>query len=105
MNPCKEEKNQMSPQGDGYEAICDPFEWDAPEFYNIGQDVCDKWADTEPHRLALIFLDDEGLARKYSLQAIKPLYNRTFNLLSPWASRVKTALGFCSPAPGNRFGP
>lgn len=72
----------MLPQGDSYEAICSQFTWDAPEFYNIGQDVCDKWADTEPQRLALIFLDHDGHVKEYTFQDIKALSNRTANLLS-----------------------
>ena len=37
-----------------------------PEYYNIGVDVCDKWAD-ERYRLALIYEDEDGKIRKIHL--------------------------------------
>ena len=30
--------------GRTYDEVCNNFRWDIPEFYNIGVDVCDKWA-------------------------------------------------------------
>ncbi|KAF1042149.1 MAG: hypothetical protein GAK35_02892 [Herbaspirillum frisingense] len=37
-----------------YEEIASGFRWNIPEHYNIGVDVCDKWAEREPGRLALV---------------------------------------------------
>ena len=28
-----------------YNEVYEGFRWNIPEFYNIGVDVCDKWAD------------------------------------------------------------
>jgi acetyl-CoA synthetase len=36
-----------------YDEIVAAFSWDVPVHYNIGVDVCDKWAH-EPTRIALI---------------------------------------------------
>lgn len=33
------------------------FAWEIPARYNIGVDVCDKWAAREPDRLAILALD------------------------------------------------
>lgn len=41
-----------------YDALCDTFAWDIPERYNIGVDVCDKWAEIDPDRIAIIDLTD-----------------------------------------------
>jgi hypothetical protein len=45
-------------QGDTYEEICRNFKWEFPEYFNIGVDICDKWAD-DKYRLALIYLDED----------------------------------------------
>ncbi|APR37236.1 acyl-CoA synthetase [Paraburkholderia sp. SOS3] len=37
-----------------YEDEIRRFRWEIPERYNIGVDVCDKWADVEPERIALV---------------------------------------------------
>lgn len=34
------------------------FRWDIPARYNMGTDVCDRWAAAEPHRVAIIDLND-----------------------------------------------
>ena len=36
-----------------YQTLCDIFQWEVPTHYNIGVDICDKWAH-QPDRLALI---------------------------------------------------
>ena len=42
-----------------YDALRDGFEWAIPEFYNMGVDVCDKWAEKDPDRTAIIDLRDD----------------------------------------------
>jgi acetyl-CoA synthetase len=49
-----------------YEDACGRFQWRIPEHYNIGHDVCGKWAQREPDRLALVFIGDDGKAREYT---------------------------------------
>ena len=44
----------MLTAADSYEGLRDAFRWQVPARYNIGVDVCDRWAETEPGRLALI---------------------------------------------------
>ena len=38
----------MLPDAKTYDELVARFRWDIPEFYNIGQDVCDRWAEKEP---------------------------------------------------------
>lgn len=45
-----------------YDALCESFVWDIPERYNIGVDVCDKWAAIDPDRTAIIDLTEGARA-------------------------------------------
>ncbi|MGR3815924.1 MAG: acyl-CoA synthetase [Cognatishimia activa] len=73
-------------------ATREAFQWDVPEFYNIGFDVCDKWASVEPDRLALIDIDAEGEAREYSFDDLRQMSSRFAHVLSGCAQ------------PGDRIG-
>ncbi len=46
----------MLPSAQTYEELSARFRWEVPERYNMGADVCDKWADSEPDRTAIIDL-------------------------------------------------
>ncbi len=56
------------------------FRWPIPDIYNIGVDVCDKWA-REPERLALIDATDEGAAY-YTFAELARRSNRWANALA-----------------------
>lgn len=72
----------MLPDGKTYEELAECFRWDIPEFYNIGTDVCDRWADADPDRLALIFVEQDGGSTDFSFGQLKAQSNRLANLLS-----------------------
>ena len=44
----------MLKPGKTYDEVYQSFSWEIPEHYNIGVDICDKWA-AQPERLALIY--------------------------------------------------
>jgi acetyl-CoA synthetase len=67
-------------KGKTYEEVYDSFQWKLPRYYNIGIDVCDKWAE-EKHRLALIYIDQDGKDHKYSFWELKNLSNQFANAL------------------------
>ncbi|RLB96975.1 MAG: hypothetical protein DRH90_24045, partial [Deltaproteobacteria bacterium] len=67
-------------KGDTYDEIVRNFKWDIPEYFNIGVDICDKWAD-DKYRLALIFLDQDGKEKKITYWELKNLSNRFANSL------------------------
>ncbi len=69
----------MLPSATTYADLCARFEWAIPARYNIGWDVCDKWARCDPARVALI-LDEEG--RDVSFEELRGLSNRMANLLA-----------------------
>ena len=66
-------------KGKTYEEIYGNFRWEIPERYNIGVDVCDKWANQ--NRLALMYLDTEGRDKKYTYRELRDFSNQLANLL------------------------
>jgi acetyl-CoA synthetase len=70
----------MLRRGKSYEEVCRSFKWDIPEYYNIGVDICDKWAG-RGEMLALIYEDEKGLVEKYTFRELKRLSNRLANSL------------------------
>jgi acetyl-CoA synthetase len=58
------------------------FRWDIPARYNIGVDICDKWADREPERIALIDVGSDGIATEVSFGALKARSNQLANAIS-----------------------
>ena len=74
------------------------FRWDVPEFYNIGVDVCDRWASVEPDRLAIVDIDATGQARDYSYENLRSMSSRLAHVLSDLAEagdRVGVLLPQC----------
>lgn len=63
-----------------YEEACKNFLWEFPQGYNMGWDACDKWADVEPDRTAIIDLTgDERCDISYA--ELKSKSNQLANLL------------------------
>ncbi len=72
----------MLPKADSYDALRDRFAWVVPDRYNIGVDVCDKWADRDPERLALIHKRRDGTVENHSFADLRRLSNRLANALA-----------------------
>lgn len=70
----------MNLDGQTYESLTANFVWRIPTRYNIGVDVCDKWADGSG-RLALIYEDAEGKSTPYTFDELKSLSDRFANAL------------------------
>ena len=71
----------MLPKADSYAALTGDFRWQVPARYNIGADVCDRWAAREPERIALTFVAPDNTARDYSYGDLRAWSNRLANLL------------------------
>jgi acetyl-CoA synthetase len=67
-------------KGRSYEEVCRNFKWEIPKYYNIGVDVCDKWAD-DKNRLALIYENPHGMDQKYTFRELRNISNRLANAL------------------------
>ncbi|HCK19353.1 MAG TPA: AMP-dependent synthetase, partial [Thalassospira sp.] len=63
-----------------YASVRSSFTWNVPTHFNIGVDVCDKWAD-DPDRLALMHRRRDGTRRDYTFSQIKRLSNRFANVM------------------------
>ncbi|MBU0516747.1 MAG: acyl-CoA synthetase [Proteobacteria bacterium] len=68
-------------KGESYRAVYDSFTWNIPLQYNIGVDVCDKWADGSG-RPALIYRQENGQVDRYTFDDLKRLSNRLANALA-----------------------
>jgi acetyl-CoA synthetase len=71
----------MLPAADTYAALASGFRWEVPDRYNIGVDVCDRWAAREPKRVALTFVGADNQVRDYSYRDLCDWSNRLANLL------------------------
>jgi acetyl-CoA synthetase len=70
----------MLPKADSYSALASEFRWQVPDRYNIGVDVCDRWAALEPDRVALTFGGPDNQPRDYSYGELRDCSNRLANL-------------------------
>lgn len=71
----------MLPTATDYDALVAGFRWNIPARYNIAADVCDRWAASEPDRVALIHRLDDGSCITYSYDALRRSANRLANAL------------------------
>ncbi|NHF71978.1 acyl-CoA synthetase [Paracoccus xiamenensis] len=83
----------MLPQKATFSELRDSFRWDIPEFYNIGIDTCDKWADRDPDMLAIIDVGADGTARKYSFGDLRARSNQLANALGALGIARRDGMG------------
>jgi acetyl-CoA synthetase len=70
----------MLEKAESYESLTRSFRWRLPGRYNIGVDVCDKWAG-ETDRLALVHKRADGRVERYTFAELKRLSNKLANAL------------------------
>ena len=86
----------MLKKGNTYDEVYNSFQWQVPEYYNIGVDICDKWAD-ERYRLALIYEDEDGKCDKFTFWDIQMLSNRFANVLAAHGIEREDRIGILLP--------
>ena len=69
------------PVGDSYEDICRKFDWQIPEYFNIADAVCDRWAD-DTTRIAMTHENLDGSVKNFTFAEIKRYSNQFANLLN-----------------------
>lgn len=79
-----------------YEEVYNSFQWLIPKYYNIGIDICDKWAE-ERGRLALIYEDENGKTEKYTFWDIKRLSDKLANALKAFGVEREDRVGILLP--------
>ncbi len=72
----------MLEQKKTYDETCAALKWDIPEYFNIGVDICDRWAETDPDRIALIDVEENGDFEEYSYADLKAMSNQLANALA-----------------------
>jgi acetyl-CoA synthetase len=70
------------PVARGYHALYRSFRWQVPAHYNIGVDVCDRWAQREPDRTAILDVRADGAVEEISYGALRDASNRLANALA-----------------------
>lgn len=71
----------MLPQIYDYDRLYAEFRWAIPDRYNIGADVCDRWAMREPDRAAIVHVHGDGRIETVSFGALMHMSNRLANAL------------------------
>lgn len=67
-------------RGSTYEEVYNNFKWNIPTYYNIADDVCDRWA-TDTDRIALVYEDAQKKQRVYTFSDVKRYANQLANTL------------------------
>ena len=70
-----------APQTRDYDALYRQFRWNIPARYNIGVDVCDRWAARDPRRLAILHMRADGSTDKITYGWLRETSNRLANVL------------------------
>jgi len=86
----------MLKQGKTYKDVYNAFQWQIPGFYNIGVDICDRWA-AQGNRLALIYEDENGSVDRYTFRDLKRLSNKLANGLQAAKISIGDRLGILLP--------
>ncbi len=70
------------PQARDYGAMVRSFRWQVPARYNMGVDTCDRWAEREPGRTAILNVRADGGVDEVSYGALRDTSNRLANVLA-----------------------
>ena len=71
----------MLQQSRSYQEIVREFRWSIPARFNIGVEVCDRWADRDPGKLAIIAARADGRTEEVSYGWLRDTSNRLANAL------------------------
>jgi acetyl-CoA synthetase len=86
----------MLKPGKTYNEVYNAFRWEIPQYYNIGVDICDKWAD-QPDRLALIYENGKSRVEKYTFQDLRRVSNQLANGLQANGIGIGDRFGILLP--------
>lgn len=73
------------PRVKDYDTLYSQFRWPVPARYNIGVDVCDRWAEREPDRLAILHARSDGRDEQVTYGWLRETSNRLANVLRAYA--------------------
>ena len=87
----------LLPRLSNYDDIYRQFRWQVPARYNIGVDVCDRWAHAEPGRLAILHVHPDGREDTVSYGALRETSNRLANVLRAHGVKRGDRVGILLP--------
>lgn len=65
-----------------YDTLTRTFRWAVPTRYNIGVDVCDRWAAADPERPAILEVDASGAVEAWTYGRLREASNRLASALA-----------------------
>jgi acyl-coenzyme A synthetase/AMP-(fatty) acid ligase len=65
-----------------YDQTYAEFKWEVPEYFNFAGDVIDQWAARDPNKLAMHWVNDDGLEAKRTFMDFSKASKRLCNVLS-----------------------
>lgn len=65
-----------------YDKTYAEFKWEVPEYFNFAGDIIDKWATQNPNKLAMHWVNDDGLEAKRTFMDFSKASKRLCNLLA-----------------------
>jgi acetyl-CoA synthetase len=71
----------LLPQAPDFDLLYQKFRWEVPERYNIGVDICDRWAAAEPDRLAILNVRSDWQLERITFGWLRETSNRLANVL------------------------
>jgi acetyl-CoA synthetase len=72
----------MLPQSRSYHELVHAFRWQLPAQFNIGVEVCDRFAVRDPNKLAIVAVDASGRVQDMSYGWLRETSNRLANVLA-----------------------
>ena len=72
----------MLPQSRDYDELYRQFRWQVPAQFNIGVAVCDRWAERDPQKLAILAVRPDGGTQEVSYGWLRETSNRLANALA-----------------------
>ena len=70
-----------------YASLVSAFRWQVPDRYNLGVDICDRHAASDPDKIALIDVAETGAVTEYSFATLREKSNRLANVLAEFAKQ------------------
>ncbi|MCF6321178.1 MAG: AMP-binding protein [Rhizobiaceae bacterium] len=80
-----------------YEEIYREFRWHIPEYFNIGDAICEKFAIKEPGRIALIGWNCDGKPDNYTYGQLHKNSNRLANVFADLGLKAGERVGIILP--------
>lgn len=81
---------------ESYEALCESFEWELPDRFNIADYVCDRWAE-DKSRVAFFAEEADGTERTITFWEVRNASNQMANYLVDQGIEPGDRIGVMSP--------